>query len=98
LGRGEGYQAALDTAIVCASLPGTEPIELIGLGEAGVVALLAAHLCPRITSVVTPDLGPSYASAPLRLPLCHEILRWGDLDELVQRLPATCTHRHELPR
>lgn len=98
LGRGEGYQAALDTAIVCASLPGTEPIELIGLGEAGVVALLAAHLCPRITSVVTPDLGPSYASAPLRLPLCPEILRWGDLDELVQRLPATCTHRHELPR
>ena len=100
LGRGEGYQAALDTAIVCASLPGTQPVRLIGLGEAGVVALLAARLCPRITAVVVDDLGPSYAASPLRLPLCPELRRWRDVPELGAELPAGCVLRRldELPR
>ncbi len=93
LGRGEGYQAALDTAIVCASLPGTQPVRLVGLGEAGVVALLAARLCPRISEVVVDDLGPSYAAAPRRLPLCPELRRWRDVPELATDLPAGCVLR-----
>ena len=88
LGRGEGYQAALDTAQVCASLPGTAPVHVIGLGEAGVVAVLAAHLCPRIVHVVTDDLGGSYAANGNRLPLCPELLRYRDLPELLRTLPA----------
>ncbi|MCB9885890.1 MAG: hypothetical protein H6838_10375 [Planctomycetes bacterium] len=93
LGRGEGYQAALDTAIVCASLPGGGPVRLVGLGEAGVVALLAARLCPRITEVVVDDLGPSYAAAPRRLPLCPELRRWRDVPELAADLPSGCELR-----
>ncbi len=91
LGRGEGYQAALDTAIVCASLPGDAPVHVRGRGEAGVVALLAAHLCPRIVHVAAEGLGPDYAEAPQRLPLCPEILRWRDVPALVAGLPPGCT-------
>ncbi|MBM4060461.1 MAG: hypothetical protein FJ265_05105 [Planctomycetes bacterium] len=90
LGRGEGYQAALDTALVCAALPGAAPVHLVGLGEAGVVALLAAHLCDRIERLVTDDLGPPFAADGNRQPLCPELLRWGDLPESIAALPAGC--------
>ena len=90
LGRGEGYQAAVDVALVAASLPGDQPVLVEGRGEAGVVAVLAAHLCPRIGGVRAPDLGPSYASDGNRLPLCPELLRWRDLPELVAALPPGC--------
>ncbi|MEO6594841.1 MAG: LamG-like jellyroll fold domain-containing protein [Planctomycetota bacterium] len=92
LGRGEGYQAALDTALVCASLPGAAPVYVVGLGEAGVVALLAAHLCPRIVRVVADDLGQPYAEDGNRWPLCPELLRYRDLPELIATLPAACTY------
>jgi hypothetical protein len=92
LGRGEGYQAALDTARVCASLPGTAAVHVMGLGEAGVVALLAAHLCPRIVRVQTDDLGEPYAANGNRLPLCPELLRFRDLPELIRTLPTGCVH------
>jgi len=92
LGRGEGYQAALDTAIVCASLPGAAPVHVVGLGETGVVGLLAAHLCPRITHVATDQLGANYAHDGNRLPLCPELLRFADLPELIATLPAGCEH------
>jgi poly(3-hydroxybutyrate) depolymerase len=92
LGRGEGYQAALDTAIVCASLPGAGPVHVVGLGEAGVVGLLAAHLCHRITRVTTDQLGANYAQDGNRLPLCPELLRFADLPELIAMLPAGCEH------
>lgn len=91
LGRGEAYTAALDVATVCASLPGDEKVHVTGRGEAGVVALLAAHLCPRIAHVEAPELGKSYAEDGNRLPLCPELLRWRDLPELVRTLPAGCT-------
>lgn len=92
LGRGEGYQAALDTALVCASLPGEAPVHVVGLGEAGVVALLAAHLGPRITRVTTDQLGANYAQDGNRLPLCPELLRFADLPELIATLPGECKH------
>jgi hypothetical protein len=91
LGRGEGYVAAHDAALVCASLPGSARVHLTGRGEAGVVAVLAAHLCPRIVSVHADDLGASYTEEPKRLPLCPELLRWRDVPELIATLPATCT-------
>lgn len=90
LGRGEGYQAALDVATVCASLPGDVPVHVIGRGEAGVTALLAAHLCPRIVRVVADELGPTYAEEGNRWPLCPELLRSCDLPELIATLPAGC--------
>ena len=90
LGRGEGYQAALDTALVCASLPGKAPVHVVGLGEAGVVAVLAAHLCPRIVRVVTDDLGVPYEQDGNRWPLCPELLRFRDLPELMRALPTAC--------
>jgi len=93
LGRGEGYQAAIDVAQVCASLPGDAPVRVIGLGEAGVVALLAAHLSQRIRAVLTEDLGRPYADDGNRLPLCPGLLRLGDLPVLVERLPAGVSHR-----
>ncbi|HEX5051325.1 MAG TPA: LamG-like jellyroll fold domain-containing protein [Planctomycetota bacterium] len=96
LGRGEGYQAALDTALVCASLPGTAPVHVIGLGEAGVVALLAAHLCPRIVHVAVDDLGASYAEQGNRWPLCPELLRFRDLPELIATLPKSCSFEQGL--
>ena len=93
LGRGEGYQAALDVALVCTQLAarGT-PVHVVGLGEASVVALLAAHLCPRITRLVTDDLGETYAANGNRLPLCPEILRFRDLPELIATLPKACDY------
>lgn len=93
LGRGEGYQAAVDVANVAASLPGDEPVRIDARGEAGVVAVLAAHLCPRIVDVVTDHLGPSFAEDGSRLPLCPELLRFRDLPELVATLPRSCAHR-----
>lgn len=92
LGRGEGYQAALDTALVCASLPGNAPVHLVGLGEAGVVAVLAAHLCPRIVRVVADEIGEAYGKDGNRLPLCPELLRHRDLPELIRTLPAPCRY------
>jgi hypothetical protein len=86
LGRGEGYQAALDVAQVCASLPGTTAVHIVGRGEAGVVAVLAALLCPRIAQVTADDLGEPYAKNGNRQPLCPELLRWHDLPELVALL------------
>ncbi|HEX6813555.1 MAG TPA: LamG-like jellyroll fold domain-containing protein [Planctomycetota bacterium] len=91
LGRGEGYQAALDVALVCASLPGEARVHVVGLGEAGVVALLAAHLCPRIVRVAADDLGEPYGKQGNRLPLCPELLRFRDLPELIRTLPAGCS-------
>ncbi len=93
LGCGEGYRAALDVALVCASLPGDGDVHVVGRGEAGVVALLAAHLCPRITSFTAPELGSSYAENGNRTPLCPELLRWRDLPELLATLPAGCRRR-----
>jgi hypothetical protein len=92
LGCGEGYQAAHDLALVCASLPGNAKITLVGLGTAGVPALLAAPLCPRITRLVADDLGPDYHGNGNRLPLCPELLRFGDLARLLAdaRKSAVC--------
>lgn len=90
LGRGEGYQAAVDVALAAASLPGDGPVHVVGRGEAGVVAVLAAHLCPRITRVTADQLGEAYAEEGNRWPLCPELLRWRDLPELVDALPAGC--------
>jgi hypothetical protein len=92
LGCGEGYQAAHDVALVCASLPGNARITLVGLGTAGVSALLAAPLCPRITHLVADDLGPDYRANGNRLPLCPELLRYGDLPRLLAdaRRTAVC--------
>ncbi len=90
LGRGEGYQAALDVATVCASLPGDLPVHLTARGEAGVVAVLAAHLCPRIAKVAVDGLGPTYGADGNRWPLCPELLRFADLPRLVATLPAGC--------
>jgi hypothetical protein len=91
LGRGEAYTAALDVATVCASLPGDAPVHVVGIGEAGVVAVLAAHLCARIARVEATDLGKTCAEDGNRLPLCPELLRWRDVPELVRTLPAGCT-------
>ncbi|MEZ6036397.1 MAG: LamG-like jellyroll fold domain-containing protein [Planctomycetota bacterium] len=90
LGRGESYQAALDVATVCASLPGEVEVHVVGRGEAGVVVLLAAHLCPRIRKVTVDELGPSYADDGNRRPLCPELLRFRDLPELIAKLPEGC--------
>ena len=92
LGRGEAYQAAADIAAVCHNLPGKAPVHVVGLGEAGVVALLAATLCPRIERLVTDDLGPNYAAAGNRLPLAPELLRFGDLPDLIAALPDSCSY------
>ncbi|MCA8948181.1 MAG: hypothetical protein KDE27_01685, partial [Planctomycetes bacterium] len=72
LGRGEGYQAAVDIALACASLPGEGPIQLVGRGEAGIPSLLAAGLCNRIVEVDTDELGRDFAADGNRLPLCPE--------------------------
>ncbi|MBL8755789.1 MAG: hypothetical protein JNK15_21005 [Planctomycetes bacterium] len=88
LGRGEAYQAAVDVALLAASLPGDLPVAVQGIGEAGVIALLAAQLCPRIEHVLVDDLGPTFAADGNRLPLCPEIRRFGDLGTLIDALPA----------
>jgi hypothetical protein len=88
LGRGEGYQAAVDLATACASLPGEAAVVVEARGECGVVAVLAAHLCARIERVVARELGPSYTQDGNRLPLCPELVRWKDLPELVAGLGA----------
>ncbi|MCB9878100.1 MAG: hypothetical protein H6835_10905 [Planctomycetes bacterium] len=90
LGRGEGYQAALDVATVCASLPREVEVHVVGRGEAGVTALLAAHLCPRIRKVTVDELGPNYSDDGNRRPLCPELLRFRDLPELIATLPQGC--------
>ena len=92
LGQGEGYQAAHDVALVCASLPGGGKVTLVGLGTAGVTALLAAPLCPRIIFLIADDLGPDYEEQGNRLPLCPELLRWGNLPDLIAaaQRAATC--------
>jgi hypothetical protein len=93
LGAGEGYQAAHDVALVCHSLPGKATITLVGLGAAGVTALLTAPLCPRITRIVADDLGPTFAADGNRLPMCPELCRFGDLDDLAKTAArsAQCT-------
>lgn len=88
LGRGEGYQAAVDLATVCASLPGAVPVVVEARGECGVVGVLAARLCARIERVIAKELGPDYGQDGNRLPLCPELLRWQDLKELVATCPA----------
>lgn len=90
LGRGEGYQAAVDVALVVASLPGEDPVYIVADGETGVVALLAAHICSRVKKVTAPDLGVAYARNGNRLPLCPELLRFRDLPELITTLPKGC--------
>lgn len=97
LGRGEGYQAAVDVALVAASLPGDLPVLVEGRGEAGVVAVLAALLCPRIGGVRAPEPGQRFARDGNRLPLCPELLRWRDLPELVAALPPGCWQGPPLP-
>jgi len=92
LGRGEGYQAAVDIALVCASLPGDKPVHVVGLGEAGVAVLLAARLCDRIRKVTTHALGRSYATDGNRAPLCPGLLRFGDLPALIAGLPDGVRH------
>jgi hypothetical protein len=90
LGQGEAYQMAHDLALACASLPGEAEVTLVGLGSAGVGALLAAGLCPRIGHVVLENLGPTYAVDGNRLPLAPELLRSADLPELLQALGKRC--------
>jgi hypothetical protein len=65
-------------------------VHLVGRGEAGVVAVLAAHLCPRIERVQADERGPSYADDGNRLPLCPELLRFWDLPDLIRTLPPGC--------
>ncbi len=92
LGRGEGYQAAVDVALVCQSLEGSPPIILRAHGEAGVIATLAATLTDRVVEVQTEPLGATYRENGNRRPLCPELLRFGDLPDLVERLPARVRH------
>lgn len=61
-------------------------------GEAGVVGLLAAHLCSRIARVATHQLGANYAENGNRLPLCPELLRFADRPNLIETLPRGCDH------
>lgn len=83
LGAGEAYQAAHDLALACASAPGSGDVTVVARGRSGVAALLAAPLCSRIRTLVITDLGPTYTSDGDRVPLAPELLRWGDLPELV---------------
>ncbi len=83
LGCGEGYMLAQDLADVVTSLPGTGRVTVVALGQAGPSALIAAQFTPRIGSLVIENLGPTFASDGNRIPLCPEILRFGDLAELV---------------
>lgn len=91
LGRGEGYEAAHDLALVAQSLPGKSPVTLVALGSTGVSGLLATGLSPRIRTFVANDLGPRFADDGNRLPFFPEILRRGDLPELVAAAPASVT-------
>lgn len=93
LGCGDGYQAAHDVALVAASLPGTAPVTLVGLGEAGIVAMLAASLCPRATRVVTDDLDPDWERDGNRLPLLPGFRRAGGLAPLLATLRGRCELR-----
>jgi hypothetical protein len=91
LGCGEGYQCAHDVAQAIASLPGKAPVRLVGLGSCGIVALIAADLCPRVQLLIADDLGPPFAEDGNRLPLCPEILRLGDPIAFFRaRLRARC--------
>lgn len=90
LGCGEGYLAAHDLALVCQSLPGDAPVTVVGLGHAGIEALLAAAICPRISRVVTDDFGPSYAEDGNRLPFCPELSRYGGVGQLVHAVEERC--------
>ena len=67
-------------------------MHVVGLGEAGVVAVLAAHLCPRIVRVAADELGEPYGKQGNRLPLCPELLRFRDLPELIRTLPEPCKY------
>jgi len=79
LGRGELYQAAHDVALVCESLPEPRRVTLVGLGDGGFVAVVAATLSGRVRDLITDDLGPGYAEAPNRTPHAPEVLRRGGL-------------------
>ena len=93
LGCGEGYLAAHDLAQVCASLPGDAPVTVVGLGAAGVEALLAAALTARITHVVTDDFGRYYSEDGNRLPFCPELSRYGGILQLVRDVEDRCELR-----
>ncbi|MAG58980.1 MAG: hypothetical protein CMJ83_22050 [Planctomycetes bacterium] len=83
LGRGEGYEAAHDIACFVASLPSQAPVTLVALGDSGPSALIAATLTRRIRKIIATDLGSLYAKDGNRTPHLPEILRFGDLPELV---------------
>jgi len=90
LGRGEGYQAAIDIAQVIQSLPGKGRVSVLALGPTGVEALLALESSPRIGRLIIEDLGPAFATDGNRDPQCPGILHFGDLDALVANARPRC--------
>ena len=61
------------------------PVVLVGLGDAGFTATIAAVLEPRISAIVADRLGQTYAEGR-QSPLIANLLRVGDLPELVAAL------------
>ncbi len=91
LGRGEGYQAAVDIAQIIQSIPGDGKVTVVALGPTGVEALLALGGAPRIHSLIIDNLGPSFTADGNRDPQCPGILRFGDLDKLIATARPDCT-------
>jgi dienelactone hydrolase len=87
-GRPEVGMAADDVRAVvdaCATpVNGKEPADIVcvGIGEMGVAALAAAALDTRITRVLCPDLGPTFAQGRRESPIPN-LLRHGDLPQLI---------------
>lgn len=76
LGRGEGYQAAHDLALVAKSLPGGGRVTVVARDWTGKVAVVARYLTDRIEATRTEGLA-SFPDDGNPLPSFPEILRLG---------------------
>jgi len=88
-GLDEGVLAVRDARRLVAALPSLGFAEarvgVVGLGDRGAVAVLAAVLDERIAVAAAPMLGPNYREA-VRTPALSRILLHGDLDDAVKVL------------
>ena len=89
-GRPEAGMAVTDLHSCLDALPlpagaGTRRVVLVGFGDAGLTAVLAGVLEPRIAAVIATDLGPTYGEGR-NSPLIANLLRVGDIPQLVAAL------------
>jgi len=85
-GRPEAGMAAHDVKRAVDVLrPASKKVSVVGLGEMGATALLAAVVDPRIAAVAADDFGSTYRAGRER-PILPHLLRFADLPEIARLL------------